>query len=221
MSVVTNFLDIVRQESNGVGGHSWRNLNAAMRKGLRLAIVARFKFELEDFNYIVNCKEYSYHEWAGSDNEYSQGEGFHRLAVDSGNVSAATSFEKMQGRKPLIYRGKRLAINSEFFWWDDEALKTLLDLLGLLGLPEHLKLYLDEGKCSRRWFLTSFSEDGQRVNCCCYDRPDNPCGWRTGNPSLRKTMSFADFKLAEKGQNRAIKNLEKAEEVAAKNLEEA
>ena len=191
MSVVVEFLKTVYRETNTVGSRSWQNLNSAMSAAMRLAIEARFKFEPDDFSTIVQSK-LGYEYWAGSDNAYNKGERFYTLAIDENNTSAAISFEKMKDRKPFIYLGRRLAIGSDFWWWDDEAIGQLP------AETDRRKHAIENGYGAKRWHLTSFSEDGEHINCCSYYREDNPYGWQNGTPTKRLRLTVKDLKTAEK-----------------------
>ncbi len=173
MSVVTDFLQIIYQEANRVGSHSWINLNRAMHDGLRLAIQARFMFEPDDFVYIAKHFKFAY--WARLDNSgKSRGEEFYKCAIESNNLSAAIAFEAYKGRSPFIYCGQRLAIGSSFM------LPRGLD-------PE-----------AQIWRVNSFSEDGSMINCAHYATDDRQERRLSERLIAKKSLTKKELKEQEK-----------------------
>jgi hypothetical protein len=92
-----------------------------MHTTLLLAIIAFFKFELEDFKYINDKFRWGF--WSGD------GEVFYSKAVEAGNMSACKSFEYYRGRKPFltnnIHNRKRDRICVDtWLTWNKEHVKV-------------------------------------------------------------------------------------------------
>lgn len=117
---------------------SWDRLNQSMKVAMRLAITAKMLFALDDFATARRVFRGGY--WFG----VPMGEMFYSLAVETGNLSAAQSFEAWTDRPPFIAdrvdhrkRG-RLAIGSTFQWRGETVA------------------------------VTSFAEDGSYLTACTY-----------------------------------------------------
>lgn len=128
---------------------SWQTINSAMQDALKLAIVSGFRFDIDDFKYIVDGYKSDY--WIGADVER-----WYSMAVAAANKSAFASYEHYKNRKGIIadnvthdvgfdrvQRQKdRLAVGSQFKWNGQDV------------------------------SVTSFSDDGLSVVACSYKDGD-------------------------------------------------
>lgn len=115
--------------------HAWNRVNHSMREAVRLAINAGLIFAPEDFGRFRG--EFRSEYWDGE----TGGEGFYTLAVATGNLSAAQSFETWKGRAPFIAddvrpasygyatragnrQRERLAVDFSFAWKGEQPFVT-------------------------------------------------------------------------------------------------
>ena len=145
-SPARQLMALVWNETNRGMAHSWSRLNHAMSAAVVLACQAGFKFDEDDFAIIA--KSYNMYRWGGNDG-HMLGEHFYTVAVKTKNLSACKSFEAWKKRKPFLYEGDRLALQSTLNW------------------NEHVQHSLK---------VTSFSECGTYLTACSYDRERKTCG---------------------------------------------
>lgn len=157
LSPVICILDIVYESANKAVPHSWERLNHAMQQALTIAVGSGFAFESEDMQWIAEHYNFGY--WSGSCTEW-----IYALAVETGNLTAAKSYETWKKRGPFIadsvtprsYGGgsafphgmstrqqDRLAVGFSFPW---------------------------KGTTAR---VTSFADDGSSVTACSYRTEPN------------------------------------------------
>jgi len=164
---------------------SWRRLNSALQTGLELAIDAKFKFERNDFKEI--SQRFDFHFWGG--NSYPvTGESFYSRACEK-NRSAAIAFEEWQKRKPFRYFGKRLAIGSEFDWWEE--------IPELANDESKLKIIVEHGYKAIRIQVSSFSKCSNFLNAVWYKNSQ----WKRKSgerPDRQFRLKREDLKAVEK-----------------------
>lgn len=113
-SAALRLCEIVWEHNREATGFSWTRLNSSMREAVNLAINAGLRFGLKDFCYMAEHWRIEY--WAGMWGNNNLGEGWYSQAVEMDNLSACLAFEKWKRRRPCIFEGKRLCINSKFQW---------------------------------------------------------------------------------------------------------
>jgi hypothetical protein len=87
---------------------SYRKINSLMQETLKLAIRANLDFDKNDFENIYN-KFKGRHWFLANENGKGIGDMFYRHACESGNTSAAQSYESFYDFKPFITeKGHRL-----------------------------------------------------------------------------------------------------------------
>lgn len=97
-SAPIQLLDLVWNNTNESTSHSWERLNHAMRAALTLAVSSGMKFDIGDFNYILDS--YRTHRWIGDSHEW-----VYSLAIGVSNTSATKSYETAVSREPFIADG--------------------------------------------------------------------------------------------------------------------
>lgn len=111
-SAPLRLLDLVwGSTQNGVLSRSdgqpvWRLVYQAMQAALNLAIDTEMAFDVDDYGLVM--EEFRGGAWGGPD----RAEFDYERAVVRGNESFCLSFEKWCGRKPLRWKGERLAVGT-------------------------------------------------------------------------------------------------------------
>lgn len=156
---------------------SWLGLNTTMSDALCLAISASLRFDTDDISTIHAKTRGGY--WFGVGSER-----FYRLAVTSGNISAAQSWESWVKRPPFILGGRRLFVGS-------------MVELGLAGVS------------GGRGVVTSFASDGTGITVCVYDvvwPNKDGSGSPEGKPKRRIKLTLSDVRAMEKARKEASKS---------------
>lgn len=165
-SAPLQLLNLIWDNASKAGSDSWRRYNGALQEGLSLAIRSGMKFEPDDFKVIEARYRPEY--WMGMGS--NDGEGYFQLAVINDNISAAASFEKWKGRKPIIWdqirthdtnyeSPRRLFIGAWFQWQGEWACVTKFlnedDSFRACSYKQKPNFYyLEGGKVVHRFLIT-------------------------------------------------------------------
>ncbi|RTL06417.1 hypothetical protein EKK58_05550 [Candidatus Dependentiae bacterium] len=160
------FLQHLWDNSQKATGHSWTRLNTAMYRAVTLAIEAGLFFDIDDFDLIY--KEFRGGYWFGEQN----GEGWYGTAIEYSNESACLALEKMFGRKPIVFDGRRIAVGTQIWWPEREV----------------------PGGA-----VTSFKDDKESVIVCTY-AIDPVTSQRSQTPTRRITIRRDEFVEREKAR---------------------
>jgi len=171
-------LDIVWNHAQRGNLKSWIKFNHSLHDALKLAVSSDLKFDVDDFKRINERFSPGY--WMGVDGSSGLGEAMYSLAVFSGNISAAKSFEQWKNRKPfMLENSQRIYMGREFSW---ESLPVV---------------------------CTSFSGDQSHLTACHYKRRHHieyPTLINYGEGLLRRfTINHSDLASHRKG----LRKLEK------------
>ncbi len=185
-SPVIAFLALVYANASGSDNkNSWRILNHALWTTLRLCIVCGYKFKEDDF--LTISERFSFHHWGGMTSA-GLGEMLYALAVEGPhqgetglpNVSACLAFEAWKGREGWHWRGRRVALGSEFHWWEKWPRKlTKTD-------PAQ---WVPNWHGATRFWVTNL--DNETLSLCWYKNPGNR---QVGKPARRLVLTRQDLR---------------------------
>lgn len=127
--------------TGGCTPHSWDRINRSMDASLMLAIDSGQQFDVDDFLDICNDFLGGYWGQYGTD----EWERYYHLAITTGNMSAAQSFEAWKGRQPFIVDGpshrpqtrNRVAIGTRFQWQWHLVTVTSFSADGIVACSYH------------------------------------------------------------------------------------
>ncbi len=155
-SAVIELLDLTWNRTNESVEHSWERLNHSMRRALELAIGAGFDFAEGDMAHVHANYRSGY--WLGESSEWA-----YALAIGTGNLSAAKSYEVFRNRGPFVADDVEPGCNSRGFTHGDPGKRQRERLAVGSEFPW-------KGSTAR---VTSFSSDGATLTACTYKRiPD-------------------------------------------------
>ena len=155
-SPVIKFMSLIYHRSWESGGESYRRLNSGLNYALSAAISTGMKFDRDDFDYIT--KYFGFYHWCGQDRHMS-GERYYQTAIESGNISAAISFERAMKRKAFLYGipKKRLYVYARFTWKSEQVTATSIseDGIYLIACSYHPReKHTDPNKVKKTYRLT-------------------------------------------------------------------
>lgn len=173
---VVQWLKWIRWNCFDSGGRSNIRFQQGYDMAIRAAIRVGCRFPRDAFSSIGCC--------------YAEGlEGYYRLAIESGNRSAAVAVEVEMKRRPFIWDGRRLYVGEEFF---DPATRT-------------------------RWRVNSFAKDQSYLNAVdvtCRPEPEPPIRQfefgpapepESGPTAKRRKWTWDELDQREKRRKAAIK----------------